>query len=382
MKTSLIAGQPSWRFASDKVEAAITELGGHLAPIRFRLGRRIVEPFSIAPWAMEKLEGNTPSLLRALRGDFFCAPFGGNETPYRGEKHPPHGESANARWRFNSLQEDSLRTTLHLSLRTKTRRGKIRKSIQLRKGDTAIYCQHEISGMSGLMNVGHHAMLKFPNVPGSGHISTSSIRYAQVLPTPFESPEQRGYSSLLPGAVFRRLDRVPSVFGGSVDVSRYPARRGYEDLLMIVHETRRNLAWTAVAFPDQGYVWFSLKDPSILRNTVFWISNGGRHYAPWNGRHVNVMGVEDVTSYFHYGLAESAKPNPISRQGMATSISLTPKTPLVVNYIMGVAAIPRDFHSVGTIRRDRDAILLTSPSGRSIRTRVDTSFLNSIPNET
>lgn len=382
MKTSLIAGQPSWRFASDRVEAAITEMGGHLAPVRFRVGRKIIEPFSVAPWATEKLEKGTHPLLQALRGDFFCAPFGGNETPYRGEVHPPHGESANAKWRFTSLEEETRRTTLHLSLRTRIRRGHIRKSIQLRQGETVLYCRHELSGMDGLMNVGHHAMLKFPDVPESGHISTSPIQYAQVLPTQFEKPEQRGYSSLLPGAVFRHLDRVPSIFGGSVNVSRYPARRGFEDLLMVVHAARGKLAWTAVAFPEEGYVWFSLKDPSVLQNTVLWISNGGRHYAPWSGRHVNVMGLEDVTSYFHYGLAESAKKNPINRQGFATTLSLSSKRPLVVNYIMGVAPIPRDFQSVKTIRPDRGGIIITSPSGKSVRAKVDSEFLHSIPNET
>jgi len=382
MKTALIAGQPSWKFASDKVEAAITRMGGHLAPVRFRLGRRVVEPFSIAPWAAEKCAKGTPPLLQALRGDFFCAPFGGNETSYRSEKHPPHGEAANANWRFATLERTAHSTTLHLSLKTKVRRGHIRKSIALRRGQTALYCRHVLSGFTGPMNFGHHAMLKFPDAPESGHLSTSPIQYGQVLPTRFENPAQGGYSSLLPGAVFRRLDHVPSVFGGNVDVSRYPARRGFEDLLMVVHTTRGNFAWTAVAFPEEGYVWFSLKDPSVLQSTVLWISNGGRHYAPWNGRHVNVMGLEDVTSYFHYGIAESARKNPVNRLGHATAHQLSPKTPLVVNYIMGVAAIPRSFDRVREIQPERGGIALVSSSGRTVHTKVDIEFLSSIPNET
>ena len=47
---SMLFGQVSWRIASAKVTAAITEQGGHLAPVKFRLRRRIVEPFSIAPF--------------------------------------------------------------------------------------------------------------------------------------------------------------------------------------------------------------------------------------------------------------------------------------------------------------------------------------------
>ena len=59
----------------------------------------------------------------------------------------------------------------------------------------------------------------------------------------------------------------------------------------MVSDTRLPFAWTAVAFPQQRQVWFALKDPRLLRATIFWISNGGRYYPPWNGRHRNVMGL-------------------------------------------------------------------------------------------
>ena len=92
---------------------------------------------------------------------------------------------------------------------------------------------------------------------------------------------------------------------------------------MVVHEATPDFAWTAVTFPAQRYVWFALKDPRVLRSTVLWHSNGGRHYPPWNGRHVNVLGMEDVTTYFHFGLAESARPNSISRRGFPTCLLYT-----------------------------------------------------------
>jgi len=374
-KKSKVFGQPSWRIASDKVSAAITEQGGHLAPVKFQLGRRIVEPFSIAPWAEEKLSGGTPALLRSLRGDFFCAPFGGNDTPYRGEKHPPHGESANSRWQ----QEPSpAGQPLHLSLRTLARAGRIDKFIGLRKGETNLYCRHVISRMDGPMSFGHHAMLKFPEAEGSGTISTSRILYGQVAPVPFELPDARGYQRLKPGSLITRLDRVETSDGKPADLRRYPARQGFEDLIMLVHESEPDFAWTAVVFPKEGYVWFSLKDPGVLRSTVFWISNGGRHYPPWNGRHLGVMGIEDVTSYFHYGLAESARPNPVSRAGFATCVKLKKSVPFTVSYIMGVAAIPAGFGRVQSIQREPGGIVLSSPEGIRIKTKVDTKFLQNL----
>ncbi len=269
--------------------------------MKFRLPHGVVEPYSVAPWAEEKPADKIPHLLRLLRGDFLCAPFGGSESAYRGEQHPPHGETANAAWTFESLEKDAARTTLHLSLRTKIRPGRVEKFIGLRRGETALYCRHVFSGFSGRMNLGHHATLKFSDAPGAheqGLVATSPIAFAQVLPVPFEKPEEGGYSSLKPGAAFTRLDQVPAADGTTADLSRYPARRGFEDLVMITHEAAPDFAWTAVTFPAQRYVWFALKDPRVLRSTVLWHSNGGRHYAPWSGRHTGVLGLEDVTSLF------------------------------------------------------------------------------------
>jgi hypothetical protein len=312
-----------------------------------------------------------------LRGDFFCLPFGSNAKPFRGEIHPVHGETANARWRLESLESRPDRTGLHLSLQLKVRPGRVDKRIFLIEGHNTLYCQHLVSGLRGPMTVGHHAMLKFPDEPGSGWLSTSRFVHGQVLPQPLESAEQGGYSCLKPGAEFDSLEAVPMSNGEKADLSRYPARRGYEDLVMLVSEDTAPWAWTAVAFPRQRFVWFALKDPRVLRETVLWISNGGRHYPPWNGRHVNVMGLEEVTSYFHLGLAESARRNPISARGYPTCLRLDARQPLVVNYIMGVAGIPAGFDRVVSIQSlpGHNAIALHSASGKRSETPVDLGFM-------
>jgi len=375
----MILGQPSWRIASDRVEAFVTELGGQLAPVTFdRQGRKIA-PYSVAPWAEEKLDRNMPAILQALRGDFFCLPFGGNATPYRGEKHPMHGETANAKWRLESEERGGGRHRLHLRLKTKVRPGRVDKEITLVDGEDTVYSRHTVSGMSGPMCLGHHAMLKFPEAEGSGAISTSRFVYGQVLPAVFEQPELGGYSSLKMGAEFQSLQSVPMAAGGLADLSRYPARRGFEDLVMVVSEPGLPLAWTVVAFPRQRFVWFALKDAKVLGGTVLWMSNRGRHYAPWSSRHVNVMGLEEVTANFHLGLAASAAPNPISGKGWPTCLNLERERPLVVNYIMGVAAIPAGFDRVAAIEpgADRRSITLRSASGRKAAARVDLEFLGS-----
>ena len=310
----------------------MTERGGHLGPVTFERQGRKLRPYSVAPWAEEEADASMPPIIRVLRGDFFCLPFGGNATAFRGEKHPVHGETSNEGWRLQSLKAAAGRRCLHLSLRTKARPGLVDKRIWLVDGQNVIYSQHVVSGMSGPMNLGHHAMLKFPDAPGSGRVSTSRFVYGQVFPEPFELPEKGGYSWLKQGAEFNSLAKVPTITGESADLTRYPARRGFEDLVMLVSDPSLPFAWTAVTFPRERYVWFALKDPRVLRQTIFWLSNGGRHYAPWNGRHVNVMGLEEVTSYFHFGLAESARRNPVSQRGFPTCLDLNASKPLVRSF--------------------------------------------------
>jgi hypothetical protein len=370
-----ICGQKSFVIRNRNIEAAVTELGGHLGPVTFSLGKKKVQPFSVAPWWNEKLAPGTPALLRALRGDFFCLPFGGNGKAWHGEKHPPHGEVANSKWKCESLKREGDEVNLKLSLKTKVRAGRVDKRIRLVDGHSVVYQEHIVNGFSGATSLGHHAMLKFPDREGAGRLSTSKLALGQVFVEPVELPAQRGYSILKAGAVFDDLERVPDITGGTADVSRYPARRGFEDIVMLVAHPEVKVGWSAVAFPEEGYVWFSLRDPRVLVSTVLWISNGGRHYPPWNGRHVNVMGVEDVTAWFHYGLAESAEANPMTALGYATNRVLSAKEPLTVRYIMGLAPIGKRFERVADIKLGHDSVTLEGEAGDVVKLPVDVKFL-------
>lgn len=380
METSLKSkhGQLSWRLKNPSVDAWITRTGGMLAPATFRLANgRTVQPFAVAPWATEKLSPGTPPLLQALRGDFFCAPFGGNGTSWRGEKHLPHGEAANAPWNLVSATREGDRATLHLRLETKVRRGTIDKRLTLRRGHGAIYCEHTLSGFRGPMSIGTHPCLRMAGAENSARVSVGGWTEGQVLPVPFENPAAGGYSALKPGARFDSLSAVPLATGGVADLSRYPARAGFEDLVMLLGEPGRSLGWSAVTFPQEGWVFLQLKNPEVLRHTVLWHSHGGRHYAPWNGRHRGVLGLEETTSYFHLGLAESARSNSLSRAGHPTSVSLSPKKPLRVAHIFAVAAIPRGFDLVADVQPapNGGGVVVTAGTGRSVTVPLDVGFL-------
>ena len=375
MKRHSILGQPSWVIGASHVYAAVTCLGGHLAPISFRVGRHGLVPGAVAPWATERVSEDVPAVLRVLRGDFFCAPFGGNETLWKGEKHPPHGETANGKWTRVSNETHKEGSFLHLRMQTDVRKGWVDKLIILKAGHSAVYCQHVLRGMQGPMSFGHHAMLKFPAYEGSGRISTSPFVFGQVFPEALEDPAQGGYSSLRPGAAFKRLSKVPLKQGGFADLSRYPARRGFEDIVLLATSPKSKLGWTAVTFVRDRCVWFSLKDPRILASTLLWHSNGGRHYSPWNGRHRNVLGLEEMTGYFHAGLAESVGKNSLSARGIPTSMQLDPIRPLVVNTIMAMSNVPAGFDIVKRISASQHSVTLHSASGKSVVVPLESEFV-------
>lgn len=370
-------GQPSWRLKNSHVDAWIAQTGGMLAPATFRLGDgRTVQPFAVAPWARENLAPGTPPLLQALRGDFFCAPFGGNSASWRGERHPPHGESANAPWTLFASTRNRDTTELRLRLECKIRRGTIEKRVALRRGHNAIYCEHVLTGFRGPMSLGTHPCLHVPGAEDAARVSVGGWEWGQVLPVPFEDPASGGYSSLKAGARFESLTAVPLANGGVADLSRYPARSGFEDLVMLMGKPERSLGWSALTFPKERWVFLQLKNPEVLPHTVLWHSNGGRHYPPWNGRHRRVIGIEETTSYFHLGLAESARRNAVSDEGFPTAVALSRRKPLRVAHIFVVAAIPRGFDVVADVLVGTGGVTLIAGNGLTATAAVDHEFLH------
>ncbi len=344
--------QPSYTIQTDQVSLSIAEMGGCMAPATFyRKTTQPVSPLAIAPWWDEKIPGDQPNVIKTLRGDFFCMPFGGGVTQYKGRAYPPHGETANRRWQFKDLTRSKAGRALHLKMNLKLQKGTVHKSIALVTGENAVYVRHRVAGLSGPMSYSHHATLQFPDRPGAGRLSFSKPKHAATFYEPLESPETQTYSILKPSSVIRDLTKVPLIDGTITDLTSYPNRRGFEDLAMICADPDLDFAWSAVTFEKERYVWFNIKDPKVLASTVLWFTNGGRYFAPWNGRHINVMGMEEGTTFWGDGIEASAKPNDLSRRGIKTCHKFKANALLDVPCIMGVARVPRGFKVVRAIKQ-------------------------------
>lgn len=369
----IVHSQKSWFIASNEVELSVTQLGGHMAPVRFfRRDTRPVEPYHISPWQDEKLKIDNPVLV-TLRGDFFCLPFGGGREP-GGREHPPHGESATARWSFGSVVKKDKLTTLTATLKTQVRPGQLTKRLMLVDGENAVYSEHVVEGFDGPATPGHHATLRLPEKEGAFRVTSSAFEFGTTSPTLFSNPADREYQSLAIGAEFKDLTQIPLRFkdaGEDADLTRFPARRGFTDLLAIFKKSTAEPAWMAAVNQEEGYVWFSLKDASVLPATVFWVENGGRHASPWNGRN-RCLGLEDVRWFFD----QSYVPNAATKRGIATSMDFG-SSPVTIRYIQGAAKVPAGMEAVRTVEFAPGAITLVGTKGERIRVPVRHEFLKS-----
>ena len=372
-----ILGQPSWIVESDQVELAVTEWGGHMAPvIFFRKSGRPAQPYYISPWQGKNVRTGVP-VLDPLRGDFFCMPFGAGNA-YRGEDHSVHGESAGARWTLSGVFRNEKVTELRLRMSTKVRRGRVTKRLFLVDRQNAVYIQHVLEGYEGRMCLSHHATLAVPEQPGSLRVSTGPIRFGMVPPRNVLSNDGPEYYALSPGKRFAAIGRVPTIWMDMPfqDCATHPRSMGFMDLIAIFARPGATPSWIAAAVPASGYLWYALKDPLVLPQTVFWMDNHGRHAPPWSGGN-RCLGLEDGRAYFADGLANSARKNELNAAGIPTVFTLKREKPVLINYIQGVVRIPRSFDRVKSAVFGRDTVRFTAWSGKRVETAVHWNFLYS-----
>lgn len=377
MRKSVSHGQNGWFLENNTVRLFLTEFGGHMAPVSFfHSSKNPLEPYFISPWQDEHQIPERP-VLRPMRGDFFCAPFGVDNS-YRKEEHPSHGESAVGQWDSPTVTIEGEDVFLSTRIKTTAREGSIRKEIFLKKDESVIYQRHCIEGFSGPLSFGHHAILDPPE-KGSLQIGHSPIQFGMVAPRPEAAYCSREYYSLSPASRFTRIEKVPTIWKEEpyTDCSRFPAREGFGDILQIYQRQPKNPgkpAWLCATVASRGYLWFALKNPALLNSTVMWMENRSRHQVPWNGR-TCCLGLEDVCSYFAAGLKHSARKNMLSEQGIPTSLRLKQNKSLTVPYIQGLARIPKSYGKVVRARFEKSGVEFTDSTGNRIEIPVSWEFL-------
>lgn len=321
---------------------AVQRLGAMLAPVTFVLaGGRQVSPMHVAPWAAEPGSAHLPGILKGLRGEWPCVPFG-YSVPADGSPadwaacmdasqadEEVHGHGSNHPWRWKSGQARSLHLSLDYPASSPVRRVERIVTPDPAAPAVDLECRIELRSACRLP-LGLHATFRLPDRVGKARIEPGSYDHGRTFPGTVEP----GAALFAIDAGFGDLSAVPLRSGGSADASRLPLPGEVEELLQLNGID----GGVALANLEEGYrvrlSWRREHFPSLL----IWISNRGRQAAPWNGRHL-ALGLEPICSPFGLGPATAAADNPVARSGTPTARPFAAGETFVTRYRIEAEAL-------------------------------------------
>jgi len=325
---------PMTSIAWDHGCVAVQHLGAMIGPATFVLSDgRQAQPLQIAPWTFEPEAANLPPLMRRLRGDWPCVPFGGDanrELPAgwsaTGETVPPgepfHGHGANETWRV--LEATGASVALAIDYPQDHPVRSLVRRVTADPRAAAIECELEVHARRECsLPIALHPTFRLPRAPGALRIEPSGYDHVRTYPVVVEP----GAELFPPDVRFARLEAAPTRDGGVVDATRLPMDGRVEELLLLVGCT----GWVALHDSENGWRTRLSFDPNHFPSVLLWISNRGRQAYPWSGRHLG-LGVEPVCGAFDLGAAVSNAPNPISAAGVPTARRFSPGQPFVTRY--------------------------------------------------
>ncbi|RRI04484.1 hypothetical protein EH240_08445 [Mesorhizobium tamadayense] len=341
---------------------------GHIAAMEVEAGGRVLKPLHRAPWVgspREKLPENLPEGTVRLSGDFLCAPFSTSDV----EAAPLHGWTANGEWDVveNSAIAGGWRTVFRL--RRKVMGAAVDKVFTLRDGHPFLYQEHIFSGGSGAISVTHHPMTAMQD---GGRLAFSPKRMAVTPATPLEPDPARGRFRLAYPARATDLTHFPLAAGGTADLTDYRMEDRREDFITLVEADHGGPGWTALARRAEQDLVLVLKNPAELPVTMLWFSNGGRDYAPWSGRHIGVLGIEDGRAAV--GHAASLGDNWLKQEGVATALALAEGRSVSFRHVIGAVPFAEGEPPTG-IEPEGGRVRLVAADGSARDIAFDSEFL-------
>ena len=297
--------------------AELQSLGGMLAPVVFEApGRRPFAPLQVAPWADEPGHAALPGILRRLRGEWPCVPFGRcdrpGDLPSAWSPLDPgddwgHGYASHHAWSWLP-EPDPLALTLQIEPPASSPVSRLRRQVRAVDGAPALDIRLDITTRAAcVLPVALHPTLRLD--AGRVQLDIAHAGPGLTYPVPAE-PSSR----LQPDTPFTRLDAAPLAGGGTVDLSRYPQPADSEELLQLTQVSGPVRAH----YLDQGWTLTLDWDRTQLPDLMLWVSHRGRPQPPWNSRHW-ALGLEPVNGAFDLGrVARAPADHPLAgRAGLA-----------------------------------------------------------------
>jgi hypothetical protein len=184
--------------------------------------------------------------------------------------------------------------------------------------------------IDAVLPIGIHPVFRLPEQSNRATLHFDGDVRAYTYPVAVEP----GVSRFVTGARAERLEAIPCLHGGSVDVTRHPLPYRTEEIVLVT-----GCAGAAIlANPDERY-WVKLCwDPRAFPSCLMWISNGGRSAYPWSGR-FRAIGVEPVAAPFDLGVAVSRNSaNPLARDGVPCGVRFQARVDWTTHYEIMVGA--------------------------------------------
>jgi hypothetical protein len=302
---------------------------GQMAHFEVIRGQRRINPFSRVSWAdgpedPARFPADMPPHLRAMSGDFFCAPFCADDV----DGGPFHGWPGNSAWDLVDEIRDEGGVTARFRLRQKVAGAVLDKIWRLRDRHPFLYQRHSFAGGTGPINLAHHAMV---DLASGGHLRFSPLLRVETFAGGPDNP-----TSLLKYPAQGPVHAFPGR-DGPVDLTRYPIGQHHVEVAMAVDLPGQGFGWTTALRPAHRDVAILIKSVSALPQTMLWFSNGATLSPPWCGQHVGVLGIEQACTYGTAGRKASVEPNALSRQGIPTAVDLAAAAVVSVSTALGAA---------------------------------------------
>lgn len=331
-----------------------------------------VEVFHTAHWVGTPAASAADSVIDAhLAGDFLAAPFGKSDLL----ADPPHGWSANSHWHMITRYQADGCAGMKLMLDHDIMGARVTKEVRLCHDHPVLYQTHVIAGgpkdpleARGL-TFAHHPMFR---VSAGDPIAYSPKRAALTTAPALEPAHRLAY----PGRS-EDLTHFPAAKGAedgaTVDLTRYPSGAGHEDFVTLL-EADAGIGWTAVTRAAQDDIVVVLKDSALMPVTMLWMSNGGRDYAPWDGRHDGVLGIEDGCAAGSQGHRAAQGENAVTREGVPSALMLAPDTRHTLRHAIAVVPRPKGFDGVKCVEIVDDRLVLTALNGMQTEIRFESQY--------
>jgi hypothetical protein len=327
----------AWRHGVVSVQA----LGGMVGPSVFVLpdGRQI-SPLHIAPWANELLDEATPGILRKLRGEWPCIPFGSDADRPAARGWPAstamptvdtsqHGFAANREWRL--LDGDAEHLELAIAYPADHPIAELRRRIRPDPEAPALDFELMVTPRRDCaLPIGLHPVFRLPREPEAMRIEIDGASGAQTYPG-----DPDASSIFAPDQYAEDWHAIRLRDGSMMDPGLVPFRQHTEEVLQLLHGAGRVALWNIAEGYRVRLNWERQHFPSLM----LWFSNFGRQGAPWSGRHL-ALGVEPICAALDLGPQISAQPNPIAARGVGTTHRFTAGEPFVTRYRIAVEEAP------------------------------------------